>query len=153
MQKKFRYVLLMIGLTLNLTGCFFSSSPSVLNATVETGHFLNPNVYNHSSPVVVTFYQLKSETIFQQVNFFSLYGNAEKTLGSDLLDKYELEVRPEKAQEINFSLSPTVNFIGVVAAFREPDHTQWRQVIPIKPGKDIHLQVAVNAQSIMVIKK
>lgn len=152
MRKNFVLITLSLSICLFLTGCF-GSKPPQLTATIETGNYLNPNVYNQASPVVVTFYQLKSATVFQQVNFFSLYDNAAKTLGGDLLDKYEVELRPEKTQEIHFNLSPAVNYIGVVAAFREPDRTQWRQVIPVTPGKSVELQATVGAQNIIVIEK
>ena len=151
-MQKIKLIVFVLASTLLLTGCFGSQLPE-LTAVMETGDFLNPNIYNQASPIVVTFYQLKSATIFQQVNFFSLYDNAEKTLGADLLDKYEVELRPEKTQEIHFNLSPAVNYIGVVAAFRKPDRTQWRQVIPITSGKSIHLQASVGSQNIMVIEK
>lgn len=152
MQKNFIFATLVLSVSLFITGCIVSNPP-VLHATLETGNFLNPNVYNQSSPVVVTFYQLKSATIFEQVDFFSLYDNPAKTLGTDLIDKYEVELRPEKSQEIHFNLSSTTNYIGVVAAFRLPDHTQWRQVIPVTQGKSVQLQATIGAESIMVIKK
>ncbi len=152
MQKNYSIIIFILGTSLFLAGCFGGKSPQ-LNATIETGNFLNPNAYNQASPVVVTFYQLKSVTIFQQMNFFSLYDNAEKTLGSDLLDKYEVEIQPDKTQEIHFNLSPAVNYIGVIAAFREPDHTQWRQIIAVPSGKSIRLQTTVGAQNIMVTEK
>src|SRR4051794_11404723 len=103
MQKFYIFLIFVLGASLFLTGCFGVKVP-VLSATIETGNFLNPNVYNQPSPVVITFYQLKSATIFQQVDFFSLYDNPAKTLAADLLDKYEVELRPEKSQEIHFNL-------------------------------------------------
>lgn len=149
MQKNGIILGVMFFMSLLLTGCF-GSSPPELKAYLQTGNFLNPNIYNAPSPVVVSFYQLKSPTIFQQSNFFNLYNNPEKTLDSDLLDKYEVEIRPGTTQSINFNLLPNANYIGLTAAFRDPDHAQWRQLLQIKPGKSIKLEVNLGAQNISV---
>jgi len=151
MKKNMIILGVMIITSFTLAACF-GSSPPELKAHLQTGNFLNPNIYNEPSPVVVVFYQLKSSTAFQQSNFFNLYNSPEKTLGIDLLDKYEVEIKPNNTQNINFNLSPTVNYIGVVAAFRDPDHAEWRQILKVSPGKNIKLEANLSAQTITVTK-
>jgi len=141
-------VLLILGVIILLIGCSSAPKPGQLDSKIEAVNFLNPNIYNQPSPVVVVFYQLKSETAFQQANFFALYNDPIKALGNDLIDKKEIEIRPQQKQELRQVTSPETTYIGVIAAFRNPDNAQWRQVISVKPGKKVKLLVNLEAQSI-----
>jgi len=38
----------------------------------------------------------------------------------------------------------------VLAAFRDPDKSQWRQVAQVTPGRNINLKVNVATQSITI---
>ena|SRR6185312_1697241 len=131
-----------------LTAC--STSPPQLKAQLTAVNFLNPNINNRPSPVVVTVLQLKSPTIFQQTNFFALYNNPIGILGSDLLDKREIEVQPNQRLELQQNLAQETNFIGVIAAFRNPDRAQWRQLITVNTGHDAKLQIHLTMQDVYV---
>lgn len=143
-----RSLLLAVSALLLLAGC--STRAPHATTTVESVNFLNPNIYHQASPVVVTVYQLKSPTAFEQANFFTLSNNAQATLGADLLDKRDIEIRPKQKQNLRIELSPQTNYIGVVAAFRNPDTSQWRQVKPVKPGKNTKLQISLSTQSVTI---
>jgi type VI secretion system protein VasD len=119
-------------------------------AAIESASFLNPNIYQQASPVVVVIYQLKSPTAFQQANFFALSDNAQGALGAELLDKREIEIRPGQKQTVHMDLSPEAGYIGVVAEFRNPDTAQWRQVKQIKSGKNVKLQIHLSTQNVSV---
>lgn len=154
MDKKLIKKLLLIVLLTNLSFLAACSSTSPhLAAKIQAAGFLNPNIYNQASPVVVTIYQLKSATAFQQANFFALNNNSIVVLGSDLLDKHDLEIRPEQQQTLRLILSPATNYIGVIAAFRNPDTAQWREVVSVKAGKNVKLQINLTTQSVTVQKK
>jgi type VI secretion system protein VasD len=131
---------------ITLTAC--STSTPQMETTIQSVNFLNPNIYNQASPVVITIYQLKSPATFQQASFFTLYNNPINTLASDLLDKRDIEIRPQQQQTLNIMLSPQTNYIGVLAAFRDPDKAQWRQVLQVDPGKNIEVQISVATQSV-----
>jgi type VI secretion system protein VasD len=119
-------------------------------AKIAAASFLNPNVYRQASPVVVTIYQLKSATAFEQANFFELTQNPQDALGSDFIDKEEIEVQPGQQQRLKIALLPTVHYLGVVAAFRNMDMSQWRQVKAIKSERDIGISIHLATQSILV---
>lgn len=148
MEKIYRLLILTI-CTITLTACS-SSKPPQMDTTIQSVGFLNPNIYNQASPVVITIYQLKSPSTFQQANFFTLYNNPISTLASDLLDKRDIEIRPQQKQNLTITLSPQTNYIGVLAAFRDPDKAQWRQVIQVVPGKNIDIQINVATQSVTI---
>ncbi len=143
----FAITLSLLLFTAMITGC--SKSPYA-TAAIESANFLNPNIYHQASPVVVVIYQLKSATTFQQANFFALSDNAQSTLGADLLDKRELEIRPGQKQTVRMDLSPQASYIGVVAEFRNPDSSQWRQIKQVKPGKSLKLRIHLSTQNISV---
>jgi type VI secretion system protein VasD len=142
-----KFIFLVIFMAIFVTGCG-SSSPALLKTHVESVSFLNPNIYNQPSPVVITIYQLKSATAFQQTNFFALYSNPTATLSSDLLDKHEIEIRPNQKLDIKQTISPDANYIGILAAFRNPDAAQWRQIIPVTPGSNVKLKINLSAQNL-----
>jgi len=139
--------LIILAITLFLTACS-SSKPPMMQTTIQSVSYLNPNINNQASPVVISIYQLKSPTTFQQANFFTLYNNPTATLAADLLDKRDIEIRPQQKQNLTVMLSSITNYIGVLAAFRDPDKSQWRQVIAVTPGKNIDLQIDIATQSI-----
>jgi len=118
--------------------------------TIEAVEFLNPNIYHQASPVVVTIYQLKSQTAFEQANFFALNNNAQALLGSDLLDKRDIEIRPDQKQDLRIELSPSTSYIGVIAAFRSPDVAQWRQVKAVTPGSNTSFTIHLATQSVTI---
>ncbi len=133
--------------TILTAGCI-NKNPTV-TTHLQAANYMNPDIYHHSAPVVVTIYQLKSPTAFQQANFFALNNNAVGVLGGDLLDKQEVELRPKQAQTIKIMLLPATNYIGVVAAFRDPDRSQWRQVVKVQANKSAKLQVNLGTQNVM----
>lgn len=133
--------------SLLLLGCFSEQAPQ-MKALIQAGNTLNPNVYNQPSPIVVTLYQLKSPTAFQQANFYTLYNNAAVVLAADLLDKTDIEIRPQEKQTLHVTLSPNTHYIGVLAAFRDPDTAQWRQILTVKPGANVNVKINLAMQSI-----
>ncbi|HVV67767.1 MAG TPA: type VI secretion system lipoprotein TssJ [Gammaproteobacteria bacterium] len=138
---------LLLAFILLITGC---AKTHHATAAIESTNFLNPNIYQQPSPVVVIIYQLKSSTAFQQANFFALSDNAQTLLGAELLDKREIEIRPGQKQSVPMDLSPEANYIGVIAEFRDPDTAQWRQIKQIKPGKNVKLQIRLSTQNISI---
>ena len=126
-----------------------ASKPPQAKTMIQSVEYLNPNIYNQAAPVVVTIYQLKSPTAFTQANYFSLSSNAKSVLGADLLNKREIEVRPNQKQVVDSILSESTNYIGVVAAFRDTDHSQWRQIVEIKkPGKNVKVFINLDSQNL-----
>lgn len=145
--KNLLILLFIFTVAVALTGCS-SSKPPRMKTSLESVSYLNPNIYNQPSPVVVTIYQLKSPTAFQQASFFSLYNNASAVLASDFIDKRDIEIRPQQKEKLEITMSPDTSYIGVLAAFRNPDNAKWRQIAPVKPGKNVKLKIDLASQSV-----
>jgi type VI secretion system protein VasD len=149
-----RYVFNFTGLILAvsfLTACSFSSKPPQLITSIRSVNYLNPNLDNQASPVVLTFYQLKSPEVFKQSPFFALHNKPTETLGADLLDKREVEIRPDKVIELDQNIAPNATHIGIIAAYRNPDVAEWKQLVEIPVGnKKVKLFVNLATQRLSV---
>ncbi|MGH8409469.1 MAG: type VI secretion system lipoprotein TssJ, partial [Pseudomonas sp.] len=49
----------------------------------------------------------------------------------DLVNLEELELRPGDHSTLKLSLEPGSRYVGVLAAYRDLPHSQWRYVLPV----------------------
>ncbi|WP_440887513.1 type VI secretion system lipoprotein TssJ [Vibrio sp. WZ-1] len=117
---------------------------------INSAHNINPDSNGRPSPVVFYVFELTSDTIFSNQDFFSLYENPEKVLGPDLVNKYELSLTPGSVEKYQSSMSPETEFIGLVAAFRDIENSNWRQVIKVdKTGYNTY-EILIDDLSLVV---
>jgi type VI secretion system protein VasD len=67
------------------TGSLFGPKPSNVTINLVGGAGMNPGPSGGDRPVVVMIYRLISTGTFEQADYFALQGNANGTLGGDLL--------------------------------------------------------------------
>lgn len=124
-------ILLLLGL---LSGCSSVSPFSALtklDVALTAGEHVNPDLHGRPSPVVVRLFELRHAVAFENADFFSLYTHAEQTLPKDWVNSEELELRPGERLALKLRLGPDTRFVGVLAAYRDLPHVQWRWVIPV----------------------
>ncbi len=139
MMKK--SALLGVLLLTSVFGCSVANYvvPAYSTLTFDVSNKTNPDLNGRPSPVVVYVYELTSNTLFENQDFFSLYENAETVLGPDLVSKKEFTFSPGAVEKYEVSMSPDVEFVGVVAAFRDIENANWRKIMPIdKTGYKKH---------------
>ncbi|MSP52703.1 MAG: type VI secretion system lipoprotein TssJ [Gammaproteobacteria bacterium] len=113
--------------------------------------YLNPDINGEAAPVVITVYQLQNGYAFQQANYAALMSNAAQVLGGDLIDKTSFEVQPGANFNIKEKIFSNTKFIGILAAYRDPNTVSWHKVVPLdKPGSSISLHVALESEGISV---
>jgi type VI secretion system protein VasD len=96
-------------------------------------------------------YELKSDAAFNGGDFFSVFDNEQKTLGSDLLNSEVFQLRPGETLKLERPIQPNARYIAVVAAFRDLEHSQWRATLAIPPKKKIkRIAVQLDANKIMI---
>lgn len=118
---------------------------------VDSANYLNPDINGDASPVLVTVYQLKNGYAFQQADYESLTDNAAKTLGDDIIDKNSFEVQPSSKFTTSEKVYPNTKFIGVVAAYRDPNSVSWHKVVQLnKPGQSISILLDLESEGISV---
>jgi len=83
-------------------------------------------------PVVVRVYQLRGKDKFQRATFKELWKNDEELLKGDLMDRKELTVHPdsETVLDLDLDVKHGAAFFGVMALFRKPDVTSWKELFP-----------------------
>ncbi|HAS8247655.1 TPA: type VI secretion system lipoprotein TssJ [Vibrio vulnificus] len=101
------------------------------NLEIKTGFNVNPDMNGRPSPVVVYVLELTSDTLFTSQDFFSLYENTAQTLGPDLVNKTELYLSPGQNTLYESTMKPSVEYIGIVVAYRDIENANWRKVIKV----------------------
>lgn len=125
-------------LAMLLAGCSALSplsSLTKLDLTLAAGERLNPDLHGRPSPVVVRLIELRHPVAFENNDFFSLYERAEQVLPKDWVAAEELELRPGERWLLKLSVEPHSRYVGVLAAYRDLPHVQWRWVLPVSPQR------------------
>ncbi|HHF3017081.1 TPA: type VI secretion system lipoprotein TssJ [Vibrio diabolicus] len=150
MKRVYQYILLLISMV--LFGC--SAANLVVDPysdlEITANHNINPDSNGRPSPVVVYVFELTSNTLFESQDFFSIYEESEKVLGPDLVNKYEISLTPGQKETYQASMSPRTEYLGIVAAFRDIENSNWRQVIEVdKTGYNTY-QILLEDLSLVV---
>ncbi|MFL0975791.1 type VI secretion system lipoprotein TssJ [Vibrio parahaemolyticus] len=117
---------------------------------ITANHNINPDSNGRPSPVVVYVFELTSNTLSESQDFFSIYEEHEKVLGPDLVNKYEISLTPGQKEIYQASMSPKTEYLGIVAAFRDIENSNWRQVIKVdKTGYNTY-QISLEDLSLVV---
>jgi type VI secretion system protein VasD len=118
-----------------IAGCASGPKPVIARITLEASAGVNPDQRGRPSPVAVKLFELKSLASFERADFFSLFDRERETLGSELVGRDELVMKPGDHVSQERKLSPEVRFIGVLVGFRDLERSQWRLAIPIDPKR------------------
>lgn len=121
-----------------------------LEAAFTTSPQLNSTLSGRASPLMVRLYELKSFRTFEKADFFSLYDNDKETLGADLLEREELQFKPNEARRYPRELHAETRYIGIIAAYRNIDNATWRAIIKVKPLETTHIVVNLGAQTVSI---
>ncbi len=98
---------------------------------INASHTINPDSNGRPSPLVVNVYELKSKSLFEALDFFSLYDSADKFLGPDLLVKKEIYLQPGEKLVYQADVNSNVEYVGFVAAYRDINNSNWRAITSI----------------------
>ena len=113
---------------------------------------LNPDITGRASPIVVRVYELKSDDIFNNADFFALYEQDTSILGGDMTGRDEMEIPPGENASIEKELDIEARYIGVIAAYRDLDNAVWRGSIETPLDKTTYIDVTLNKLSLSVTK-
>ena len=102
------------------------TSPKVLHGSFFAEEDINPGKDGKARPIVVFVYYLRNEGEFNKADFFALYRNPGETLGDSLSSFSKYQLSPKQGLSFQDELSPDVQSVGVVASYRDIDHSTWR---------------------------
>jgi type VI secretion system protein VasD len=98
--------------------------------TLAASADVNPDATGRPSPIVVRIYQLKSDAAFGGADYFPLFDDEQKVLGSDLITRREYVMAPAEQRVIELDIDLDARFVGVLAAFRDIRNAEWRALVP-----------------------
>jgi type VI secretion system protein VasD len=162
--------LLLAGVGLALAGCAATPpapvqprivEPANLVITISARNDVNPDIRGRASPLSLRLFELKSATAFQTADFFALYDRDQATLGGDMLGREELIVRPGETQTITRKANSDTRLLGVIAAFRDLEHSVWRTSVDVPPpaegnrastagGREVRVSVVCDRSSVRI---
>lgn len=115
--------ILLVGL---LAGC-----TSAMYVNFNADHQLNPNQQHRALPVQVNIYQLSDKDAFQQATFRELWQQDKQALGSSLISKRQVIIKPGDTTKVKITRDKNCHYIGIVALFRKPDGDSWRVIYEV----------------------
>ena len=123
-----------------------SAAKRRLQLLVHAQRQLNTDARNVSASLALRIYVLRDSSAFEQASFDSLYDDDTATLGSNVLVRESLHLRPGEARELALELSGDARALAVFGAYRELDQSQWRAVLAL-PAGGMATRARVDAQA------
>jgi type VI secretion system protein VasD len=103
----------------------------VLEGDLVASEMVNPNRDGRASPVTVVIFHLKGADAFLSKDFFNLYNADSGALASDLIHRSDVQIQPGQTLPIPSEFDPETTHIGVLAAFRDIDNSEWRAIVAL----------------------
>ncbi|MGK6307428.1 type VI secretion system lipoprotein TssJ [Variovorax sp. DT-64] len=121
-----------------------------LQLLVQAQRSLNTDARNASASLALRVYVLRDASGFEKASFDSLYDDDEATLGSNVLVRESLHLRPGEARELALELSGDARALAVFGAFREIERSQWRATLPLPVGTLARVRVDAQARQLQL---
>ncbi|MFT5880426.1 MAG: type VI secretion system protein VasD [Moritella sp.] len=135
-----------------LSACSSTDVRMNLSASAD----LNTNSFSEPLPVIVRIYQLADVDTFQSATFDQLWKADELVLGSNLLHKQELMIKPNAKLDYEFVQMDNASYVAIFALFREIDKNGWRWVHKLDSGSlsfDTEFDVKLVKNQILYMEK
>ncbi len=146
-QLLFVWIILAI-FGLILASCSSPPKPPIASVSLNVQSNINPlssiaeAKVPEARPVVIRFYELSSLAAFNSTDFFSVFNDYKTTLENELIASEELRVTPGQKQKFTRTLNLNTRYVGVVAAYKNLEESQWRASAAI-PSNEIAPEVYI----------
>ena len=107
--------------------------PTVVKLTLAAGADVNPSPSGQASPIALRVYQLGSAAGFTNAEFFPLYNDDAAALKTDLIKREDFLLAPGQTRLDTIMPNDQVKAIGILAAYRDFQHTTWRATVDVVP--------------------
>jgi type VI secretion system protein VasD len=154
MMKK-GFVLVCVVMILSACGLFKKKPPPPPEPThvvleFEAGGDINPDSEGRASPLVLRIYQMKSYSAFEDADFFSLYEKDDQVIGSDLVDKQEILLKPNEKRTVFFEATDDTRIVGLLGIFRDYEKGQWKATTAVQKNKTNVINIFVSGANLMI---
>ncbi|WP_036178405.1 type VI secretion system lipoprotein TssJ [Marinomonas sp. MED121] len=144
-----------------LAGC--SSSPTEYDPTQEPTRVtismladekVNPNSSGEATPIEFTVFELEDDSMFMSADYEQLIEDFKAALSSNYIDNYDYVLLPSQFKFIeSIEIDEDTNYIGVMVSYSDPDTSQWKKVVKVKPlGRDYHLLTLFKENEVILEK-
>ena len=138
-----------------LVGCASAPKPPIakvsLNVKENINLYTDKNNHAEARPVVIRVYELNSLAAFNTADFFSLFNDYEAALGSEHLNSEEFQLPPEEQLVFDRTLDIDTRYVGVIAAFRDLEHAQWRASTAVPPKESApEIYIMLEGNKVMI---
>ncbi|HQU97579.1 MAG TPA: type VI secretion system lipoprotein TssJ [Nitrosomonas sp.] len=123
-----------------LISCSSTPKPPIATVSLNVQPNINPLSTTtdetkalEARPVVIRLYELTSLSTFNSADFFSLSNDYKNALANELITSEEFRLIPGQKQKFNRTLNIDTRFVGVVAAYKNLEQSQWRDSAIISP--------------------
>jgi type VI secretion system protein VasD len=118
--------------------------PEPLRLLVSASDRLNPGERGEPLATVVRIYQLKGSSKIMGAGFEEMLDRDKDTLGDELVSAKELTLNPADRVDPALTRGDGVNYVAVVALFRQPGGTFWRAVYRLPAVDPNHCRASRN---------
>ena len=145
-SRKLAIAAVFAAVLLNLAGCakLFGPHATAVEMDLRASPGLNPDATGRASPLRLRFYELKSISVFNGADFFSLYDRDKEVLGADIVVREEIQVEPGMQKSFTRKPGPDTKFIAVLAPYRELDHAKWRAAMEVPANKTTAVELKLD---------
>lgn len=139
-------------LILSLMGCGGDDGTpaTIVQVNLTASEKVNPDGEGRPSPIVVKVFLLDDPDRFEAADFFSLFKNAQSVLGDDLQSEEEFRLLPGMRQSFIKDADDDVEYLGVVAAYRDIDHAIWRGLVAVPEHETSQVEVILDRLAVKV---
>lgn len=118
-----------------------------LELNIFTGRNLNAGAHGKPLGLVVKIFQLRDYRKFERLPLqaFLSPGSVQRKLGNDLIKSRQINVVPRKSYNLVENIKNGVNYLGVVALFRNPARGRWRAVFDTDKSRNSGITIGLNA--------
>ena len=136
-------IVAIVTIAFGVVGCakLFGPGATVVDIDLHASPGLNPDAGGRASPLRLRFYELKSVSVFNSADFFSLYDRDKEVLGADIVVREEIQVEPGMQKNFTRKPGPDTKFIAVLAPYRDLDHAKWRATMEIPANKATQVEL------------
>lgn len=107
--------------------------PVPYELTIMASERLNPAESGRPSPVVVKVFELADRGFFRSADIFTLLGDAGGTSHAEVIDVQGFSMMPGEIRVVRRMASLGARYVGVVAGYRDIEHSVWRELAPLPP--------------------
>lgn len=97
----------------------------VIEMTLTAGMNSNPDRDERAAPVEVFIYALTEQDNFNGSDYFTLLAGNNPALATEIKMRKQVILKPQGEKKLDFTIDREVNFLAIVAAYRNINVAQW----------------------------